>query len=292
MNDRIQVSETTFKTVDGVTLFERSWVLDEPKSVILICHGIAEHSGRYDHVARSLCSSGFAVVAFDLRGHGKSSGKRTYIDRFSDYLDDLGDVLDRVKKGYPKVPVFLLGHSMGGGIIALYAMERNPEVQGLLLSAPAAKVSEDLSPFLQKISGVLSAIAPKLPVLKLDNSFISKDPKVMEDYDNDPLNYRDKLLARTGSEILETTRKISAGCDAIDLPILIMHGKADKLTDISGSQMLYDKVSSQDKTLKLYDGLYHEILNEPEQDMVKADIIDWLDQHIQPLTTEITESTE
>ena len=280
MNDPIQVSETTFKTVDGFTLHEISWLLDLPKGVVLICHGIAEHSGRYDHVARSICAAGYSVVSFDLRGHGKSSGKRTYVNRFSDYLDDLGDALARVKSDYPQVPIFLLGHSMGGGIIAQYAIERDLDVNGLLLSAPSAKVADDLSPFLQKISGVLSAIAPRLPVLKLDNSFISKDPKVKEAYDNDPLNYREKLLARTGAEILESTKKISAGCDAIELPILIMHGKADKLTDISGSEMLYEKVSSEDKTLKLYEGLYHEILNEPEQDMVKADIIAWLDAHV------------
>lgn len=280
MNDSIQVIETTHETVDGISLFERTWLLDEPKGIIVICHGIAEHSGRYDHVARSLCIAGYGVVSFDLRGHGKSSGKRNYIDRFSDYLDDLGETLDRVNKTYPNTSIFLMGHSMGGGIATLFAMERAPKVSGLLLSAPSAKVSEDLSPFLQKISGVLSALVPGLPAIKLDNSFISKDPKVMEAYDNDPLNYRKGILARTAAEVLESTKKISDGCGAIDLPILIMHGTEDKLADMSGSEMLYEKVSSEDKTLKLYEGLYHEILNEPEQDMVKADIIDWLDRHV------------
>ena len=280
MNDSIRVNETTFNTVDGFTLLERSWVLDMPKGIVLICHGIAEHSGRYDHVARSLCKAGYGVVSFDLRGHGKSSGKRTYINRFSDYLDDLGDEFGRVKSAYPKAPVFLMGHSMGGGIATLFVMERNPDVRGLLLSAPSAKVSEDLSPLLQKISGLLSVLFPTLPVLKLDNTFISKDPKVREAYDSDPLNYRKKLLARTGSEILKSTQAVSSGCSAINLPILIMHGSADKLVEVAGSQMLYERVSSTDKTLKLYDGLYHEILNEPEQDMVKADIIQWLDNHI------------
>jgi len=280
MSDSIQVSDTTFKTTDGFTLYECTWQIEAPKGVVLICHGIAEHSGRYDHVARSLCSAGYNVVSFDLRGHGKSSGKRTYINRFSDYLDDFGEVLNRVTKTYQGIPVFLMGHSMGGGIVALFTMKRKTKVQGLLLSAPTAKVSEDLSPLLQKISGVLSALVPWLPVLKLDNAFISKDPMVMEAYDSDPLNYRKKLLARTGSEILKSTQEISADCKIIQLPIFIMHGSEDKLVEIAGSEMLYNKVSSVDKTLKVYDGLYHEILNEPEQDIVKADIIDWLEKHI------------
>lgn len=280
MNDSIQVHETTFETIDGFTLYECSWLLDEPKGIVLITHGIAEHCGRYDHVARTFCEAGYCTVSFDLRGHGQSSGKRNYINRFSDYLDDLSEVLDRVKKSYPGVPIFLMGHSMGGGIVTLFAMERNPDVKGLLLSAPSVKVSDDLSPFLQKISGVLSALVPSLPAIKLDNSIISKDPKVMEAYDSDPLNYRKGILARTGAEVLKSTKQISEGCEVIDLPILIMHGGDDKLVDLSGSEMLYEKVSSHDKTLKIYDGLYHEILNEPEQDMVKADIIDWLDKHI------------
>ncbi|MCF7808408.1 MAG: lysophospholipase [Candidatus Marinimicrobia bacterium] len=280
MNDSVHMHETTFETIDGFSLYECSWLLDEPKGIVLICHGIAEHCGRYDHVARSLCEAGYGVVAFDLRGHGKSSGKRNYVDSFSDYLDDLGEVLDRLKKTYPGIPVFLMGHSMGGGIVTLFAMERHPDVKGLLLSAPSAKVSDDLSPLLQKISGILSALAPKLPAIKLDNSFISKDPKVREAYDSDPLNYRKGILARTGAEVLKSTKQISEGCNAIEEPILIMHGTEDKLADMSGSEMLYEKVASKDKTLKRYEGLYHEILNEPEQDIVKADIIQWLDDHI------------
>ena len=280
MSVDINVEETTFENSQGFSIFERSWVVEAPKGMVVLTHGIAEHSGRYEHFALSLCQAGYSVVGFDLRGHGRSSGQRNYINAFDDYLDDLEAVLERIQRINTKDPVFLFGHSMGGGIVALYAIERAPQVAGILLSAPSAKVSDDLSPFLQKISGVLSLIAPKLPAVKLDNAFISKDPKVREDYDNDPLNYRKGILARTGSELLKSTKKIGEGCGHIDLPILIMHGMEDKLADISGSEMLYQNVASSDKTFKQYEGLYHEILNEPERDRVKADIIAWLDAHV------------
>ncbi len=272
--------ETTFFTPDNFTLFERTWLCEDARGVILLTHGVAEHSGRYDHVAQSLVKGGYTVVAFDLRGHGRSSGKRNYIDSFQDHLNDLGSVIIRAKANFQKLPLFLFGHSMGGGIVTQFAIERHPDVKGLLLSGPSVKVSDDISPLLQKLSGILSVLVPKLPAIKLDSSDISKDPRVVEAYDNDPLNYRGGILARTGAEILKSTKKISAQASEITLPILIMHGTSDKLADVSGSEMLYEKVSSEDKTLKLYEGLYHEILNEPEQDQVKADMLAWLDAHI------------
>ena len=273
-------SEVTFTTADNFDIFEQTWPCKEAKGVVLITHGVAEHSGRYAHVAQSLVDAGYTVVGFDLRGHGKSSGKRNYINSFQDYLNDLQEVLNRTKASYPDLPLFLFGHSMGGGIVTLFTIERNPDVKGVLLSGPSVKVSDDISPFLQKISGVISAILPKLPVIKLESTDISKDPQVVKAYDEDPLNYRGGILARTGSEFLNATKTITARSHVIDLPILIMHGDSDKLADKSGSEMLYANVSSTDKTLKIYAGLYHEILNEPEQDQVKADIINWLNAHV------------
>jgi len=280
MNVLTMPSETTFSTADNFELFEQTWSCKEAKGVVLITHGIAEHSGRYAHIAQSLVEGGYTVVAFDLRGHGKSSGRRNYINSFQDYLNDLQEVLKRTRSSFPDLPLFLFGHSMGGGIVTLFTIERNPEVQGVLLSGPSVKVSDEISPFLQKISGVISAILPKLPVVKLESKDISKDPAVVKAYDQDPLNYRGGILARTGAELLKATKTITARSDVIDLPILIMHGSSDKLADVSGSEMLYANVSSQDKTLKIYEGLYHEILNEPEQDEVKTDMIAWLDAHI------------
>ena len=280
MATSIVPTESTFLTDDNFTLFERTWSCENARGVVIITHGIAEHCGRYDHVAQSLVEGGYTVISFDLRGHGKSSGKRNYINSFQDHLNDLDAILARAKKNYSDLPVFLFGHSMGGGIVTLLTIERQPDVKGILLSGPSVKVSDDISPLLQKISGILSVLVPKLPAIKLDSSGISRDPKVVEDYDSDPLNYREGILARTGAEILKSTKAITSQASKISLPILIMHGTADKLADISGSEMLYGKVSSEDKTLKVYDGLYHEILNEPEQDQVKADMLSWLNSHI------------
>ncbi len=273
-------TEATFTTADNYDIYEQTWSCKEAKGVVLVTHGIAEHSGRYTRVAQSLVDSGYTVVGFDLRGHGNSAGKRSYIDSFQDYLNDLQEVLNRTKTSYQDLPLFLFGHSMGGGIVALFTIERNPEVEGILLSGPSVKVSDDISPFLQKISGVISAILPKLPVVKLESAGISRDPEVVAAYDTDPLNYRGGVPARTGAELLKATKTITARSRVIDLPILILHGSADKISDVSGSEMLYTNVSSSDKTLKIYEGLYHEILNEPEQDEVKTDMINWLNAHI------------
>lgn len=273
-------SEVVFTTADNFDIFERTWPCKDAKGVVIITHGIAEHSGRYGHVAQALVDAGYTAIGFDLRGHGKSSGMRNYVNSFQDYLSDLREVLNRAKNSYPDLPIFLFGHSMGGGIVTLFAIERNPDVKGILLTGPSVKVSEDISPFLQKISGVLSALLPKLPAVKLDSSDISKDPEVVKAYDEDPLNYRGGILARTASELLNATKIITEHSKVIDHPILIMHGSDDKLAEVVGSEMLFKNVSSEDKTLKIYEGLYHEILNEPEQDEVLADIINWLDNHI------------
>jgi len=273
-------NEVVFTTADNFEIYEQTWSSKDAKGVVIITHGIAEHCGRYGHVAQALVEAGYTTIGFDLRGHGKSSGKRNYINSFQDYLSDLREVINRAKINFPDLPLFLYGHSMGGGIVTLFTIERNPEVSGVLLSGPSVKISEDISPFLQKVSGILSALVPKLPAVKLDSADISKDPEVVKAYDEDPLNYRGGILARTAAELLNATKTITAHSKVIDVPILIMHGGKDKLAEVVGSEMLYENVSSPDKTLKIYDGLYHEIHNEPEQDEVIADMVKWLDVHI------------
>ncbi len=272
----IQSREAFFKTFDGLSLYRKTTEIEKPKGVIILVHGIAEHIGRYDYTTSFLANHGYNVVGWDLRGHGKSSGKRIYIRRFHQYLDDLKEILNQTQSAFPGLPVFLLGHSMGGGIVTLFVIEKNPPVAGILLSGPSLKISNDISPFMQKLSKIISVILPKLPALKLDSAGISRDPEVVKSYDTDPLNYRKGILARTGAEILKATGIISTRMSEIRCPAFIMHGSADKLSDPSGSQTFFDGISSADKTLKFYDGLYHEILNEPEKDSVLNDIVDWL----------------
>jgi acylglycerol lipase len=277
----VRHNQGNFKAADGLSLFEQWWRPETgPKAAVAIVHGLAEHSSRYAHVAEHLARGGYAVDTFDLRGHGRSEGRRAFIRSFDEFLADLDLFLARVRSRHRRTPVFLLGHSMGGGITPLFVITRKPDISGLILSAGALKISDDISPLLIRMSGIVGRILPKLPTIKLDSSAISRDPEVVKHYDNDPLNYRGGTPARTGAEIVRATRRIQAQMEAITLPLLILHGTADRLTDIEGSKQLYARAASSDKTLKLYDGLYHEILNEPEKARVLEDIVQWLDAHL------------
>jgi acylglycerol lipase len=270
--------EGMFEAADGFQLFERWWTPEgETKAAVVIVHGFAEHSGRYFHVAESLINSGYAVYTFDLRLHGKSGGAKAFVRSFDEYLSDLDVFLDRTRERQPQKPLFLLGHSMGGSISTLFAITRKPDIRGLLLSAAALKMGDDISPILISLSGIIGTILPKLPTVKLDSSAISRDPKVIESYDNDPLNYRGGTPARTGAEMVRATKIMQERMGEIDLPLLIMHGTEDRLANIDGSRQLQERARSSDKSLKLYEGLYHEILNEPEKDQVMTDIIEWMD---------------
>jgi alpha-beta hydrolase superfamily lysophospholipase len=279
----VQHEEDQFKTNDGLNLFEQRWQpTKEPKAVIVIIHGYAEHSGRYSHVADYLINNGYAVETFDLRAHGKSDGKggKTYINSIDEFLSDVDVFLKQVKEQHPNKNLFLLGHSMGGAIVTLYTITRNPDLKGIILSGPTLKISDDISPLLVKLSSVIGKVLPKLPTIKVDSTAISRDPEIVKKYDNDPLNYRGGIPARTGAEVTRATKLIQEQMEAIKLPLLILHGTADRLSDPEGSQLLYKRAQSKDKTLKLYDGFYHEILNELEKEQVLGDIVEWLDGRV------------
>ena len=277
----VQHDESRFKTNDGLNLFEQSWQpVKQSKAVVVIIHGYAEHSGRYAHVAEYLINHGYAVETFDLRSHGKSDGKKTFIRSFDEFLSDVDVFLKRVKERHPNKNLFLLGHSMGGLIASLFVVTRQPELRGLILSGAAVKISDDISPLLVKLSSIIGKILPKLPTIKLDGTAISRDPEIVKKYDNDPLNYRGGIPARTGAELNRATKMIQQQMEAIKLPLLIVHGTADRLADPEGSRQLYERAESKDKTLKLYDGFYHEVMNEPEKEQVLADIVGWINERL------------
>jgi acylglycerol lipase len=280
MSQDISMNEGMFDSSDGFQLFERWWVPEgETKAVVTIVHGFAEHSGRYSHVAKRLNENGYAVYTFDLRLHGRSGGAKAFVRSFDDYLADLDVFLARVREKEPQKPLFILGHSMGGTITTLYTITRKPDIKGLMLSGAALKMGDDISPILITLSGIIGSILPKLPTVKLDSGAISRDPEVIRSYDADPLNYRGGTPARTGAEIVKATRIIGERMEEIDVPLLIMHGTADRLANIEGSKELNERAHSSDKTLKLYKGLYHEILNEPEKEEVMADMVEWMNSH-------------
>ena len=266
---------------EGLNIFGQSWrPEDDPRAVLLIVHGYAEHSGRYEHVARYFAGLGYAVYALDHRGHGQSEGFRADVIRFEDYLADLKTFLDMVKEREPGRQVFVIGHSMGGAIVTLFAARHGADFDGLITSGAGVKISGDVSPLLITLSKIIAAVAPRLPTVPLDAEAVSRDPEVVARYRSDPLNYLGKVRARMGVQLLRAAGLIAQELPSITLPLLILHGTADRLADPDGSQMIYDGVSSTDKTLKLYDGLYHEIFNEPEQEQVLADMAAWLEKRV------------
>lgn len=274
-------AEGNFKGLKGLNLYYQSWSPDtDPKAVLLVVHGLAEHSGRYKNLVNYFVPKGYAIYALDHRGHGKSEGVRSHVDRFPDYLTDLKTFFDMVRSQNPGKKIFLLGHSMGGLIAAAYVVEHQNELAGVILSGAGLKTGGNVSPALMAMAGVISALFPKMGVTTLDASAISRDKAVVDAYVNDPLVYVGKVRARLGAEMIKTAEALTSKMAEIKLPILIMHGSADQLSSPEGSKMLYELVSSSDKTLKIYDGFYHEIFNEPEHDKVMADVEAWLAAHV------------
>jgi acylglycerol lipase len=274
-------STGTYESDDGLRLFEQEWSPEgTPKAGVVIVHGYGEHTGRYVHVAEELTRNGYAVSTFDLRGHGRSQGDpRTFVRSFDEHLDDLERFLSRVRERHSGRPLFLFGHSMGGTIATLFAIARQPEIRGLLLSGASLKLSDNYSLSLITLAKIISLVLPKLRLIKLDASAVSRDAEVVREYVTDPLVYHGGIPARTGAEMNRAMERIRQRMETLEVPLLIMHGTCDLLADPEGSRQLYDRAESDDKDLRLYEGLYHEILNEPEKAQVLADMVEWLDTH-------------
>lgn len=267
----------TFGTADGLTLLTRSYLPDTPaRAAVIIVHGYAEHSGRYAHVAEALVGAGYAVFALDHRGHGQSGGKRASVRVFREYVSDLGRFIDRVRETRPVPPRFLFGHSMGGLVALQLVLEHPEKVEGLVITGAYLENANPLSPVLEHLAPLVSSLAPDLPVQRLDVEALARDPAVVQGYQGDPLVYHHKVRARLGYELLRCGPYLMQRAGSIELPVLLQHGAADRIAAAAGSQALYDALGSSDKTLKLYDGAYHEILNDFGREEVLTDLIAWL----------------
>ncbi|MGB3684126.1 MAG: lysophospholipase [Rubrobacteraceae bacterium] len=285
----IKRGQGSFTALDSLELHERWWFpefpKDQTKAVVVLVHGLKDHGARYEHVGVWLAGRGYAVYALDLRGHGESGGERFFVDAFDEYVEDLVVFLDRVREREKGRPLFLLGHSMGGAVAGLFVLNREPGatgLSGLILTAPALEPNENVSPVLIRLSRVISRFFPRAPVTKVDIKSLSHLPSVVEAARKDPLSNERPAPARTGYEILRAMRRIRDRAAEITLPILVMHGTEDHLTNPRGSETLFKRAGSEDKTIKLYKGLYHEILNEPEQEQVLEDILSWMDARGRP----------
>jgi alpha-beta hydrolase superfamily lysophospholipase len=246
--------------------------------VVVVCHGVNSHSGQYLWVGEQLAAAGLAVYALDLRGRGKSAGPRYYIDDVRDYTEDLATLVALAKSREPGLPVFLLGHSAGGVVSCTYALDHQAGLTGLICESFAYQVPAPAI-VLAIIKG-LGRIAPRLPVLKLRTRDFSRDPAAVRALDADPLTRGEVQPARTVAALLQATERMRREFPTITLPVLILHGTADKATVPAGSEFFHATAGSRDKTLRLYEGHFHDLLNDVGKEAVLAEIVDWIDARL------------
>ncbi|HID77735.1 MAG TPA: alpha/beta hydrolase [Planctomycetaceae bacterium] len=272
-----------FQAVDGIALHANVWLPSDPvRAVMLLVHGIVEHSGRYSELARRLNEGGCGVYGLDLRGHGRSEGKRLWIERFEQYVEDVSGAVEWLRSRHPAQPVFLFGHSMGGAVVLRFSLTRRPDVQGLVLSAPALKLATGVYPLLRHLAAVAGRLAPRLGLVRMSGACLSRDPQVVADFRQDPLVFRGRVPNRTAAEVLRIARWLSANLDGVEQPFIVYHGTGDRVTAVEGSRQLYARAVATDKTLRLYDGLYHDLWHEPEWEQLAADLSGWIAARCEP----------
>jgi alpha-beta hydrolase superfamily lysophospholipase len=265
--------------VDGVQIFTQSWLPDaaDPRAIVVLVHGFGEHSDRYDWVAGRLVTAGYAVYASDHRGHGRSQGDRALVD-VDTVVADIDRLVDRAGGAHPQLPVAMLGHSLGGLIAIRYALAHQRRLRALVLSGPLAALDAP-APALALARG-LARIAPRLGVTSLDARLVSRDPAVVAAYREDPLVHHGPIPAQTVAQMARTVERLPDVVGRITLPTLIVYGTADGLCPPSGAVMLAERIGSVDLTTRAYEGLYHEILNEPERETVMGDVLGWLNARL------------
>ena len=257
----------------------RAWLPREPEWLLIMTHGFAEHSGRYEDFGSWFGRRGCAVHACDLRGHGLSSGRRGHVERFEDFLDDLGFFVDAVRLERPGLPCFLVGHSMGGLIVAAFARERVPDVVGVVTSGAALALSPNFSPLKRVLARLAGRILPRLSMdAGLDVQGLSRDPEVVRRYLEDPL-VDTTITLRLAVEVMDTVERTAAGAADVALPMLLLHGADDPLCLPEGSERFFSSLPGQrvpGSAVRIYPGLRHEIFNEPEREKVFNDVLEWM----------------
>jgi alpha-beta hydrolase superfamily lysophospholipase len=262
-------------------IYYQSWLPSgEPRAVLLIVHGLAEHCGRYMNIVNYFVPRGYAVYGLDQIGHGKSEGTRVFVERFEEFITATKTFFDMIQTWQPSKPVFIVGHSMGSLIGAVYLLDYQDELEGAIISGTMVKVPDHVTSNTVTMGKIFSALLPKVGIVGVEAEHISSDPAVVEAYVNDPLVYIGKSTARLAAEMLKAMQDFPSRASQITLPITIVQGGEDKLVNVNDSQLLYDMVSSTDKTVKVYDGFDHEVFNEPGREMVFEDIYAWLETRL------------
>ncbi|HVH06231.1 MAG TPA: lysophospholipase [Myxococcota bacterium] len=263
-------------------LFRRAWLPESPWAVVLLVHGYAEHSGRYEELGAWLAERGIAVHAYDQRGHGLSSGVRCHVDAFGDYLDDLDCVLTAVRDAHRDLPSALVGHSMGGLVVCAYLADRRPPVQAAATSGALLMLGAGVSRARITAARFLRSLLPRLAMGSgLDLEGLSRDPEVVKRYVEDPLIVR-TMTASLAAEILTTIPHVAARAVEVQVPVLMLHGEADPLCPCEGSRAFYGGLHVPGSAFRSYPGLRHEIFNEPERETIYRDLYAWLQTILAP----------
>ncbi len=286
-------SERSFDGVGGVPIFYDVWTPSaggseatggstqpEATGVVLICHGYAEHARRYDHVAQRFAEAGLITYALDLRGHGRSGGKRVYLRDISEYTQDFHHLVGLATAAHPELKRVVLGHSMGGGVVFAYGVEHPDDYAAMVLSGPAVYAHDAVSPVLTVVAKVVGSVAPGMPVQDLPASAVSRDPEVVAAYEADPLVHHGKLPAGVAKALIGIGETMPQRASALTAPLLVVHGEQDKLIPVAGSERLVECVGSADVALKVYPQLYHEVFNEPERAVVLDDVVSWIETRL------------
>jgi len=272
--------ENTWRARDGAELFARGWLpAESPKAVIGLVHGLGEHSGRYQHVAAHFAQAGYAVYSFDLRGHGKTPGPRGHVSSIDQILQDIDLMLEKINQSHAGLPRFLYGHSLGGILVLNYALTYQADLAGVIATSPGLATALHEQKFKVFQVRVLNAVLPKMTLpTGLDANSISRDSKVVQDYNNDPLVH-DRASLGFAKGMLDMVNWVMAHAREFRYPLLLSHGTSDQLAYARGSQE-FAKLVPGNVTLKLWEGLSHETHNEPEKEQVLQYLLGWMDQQL------------
>jgi acylglycerol lipase len=274
--EHIAPREERVKNADDLNLLVRSWRPEgTPRALVAIVPGFNSHGGYYAWPAQQFAASGLAVYAVDLRGRGQSDGERFYVQKFADYVADVETLVTLAKSREPGLPLYLFGHSAGGVISCIYTLEHPGELAGLICESFAHEIPAP--DFALAVFKGLSHVAPHAHILHLKNELFSRDPSVVAAMNADPLIAHETQPTQTLAEMVRADERLKREFPQITLPVLILHGTADKATNPSGSRHFYENAGSRDKTLKLYEGHFHDLLNDVGKEMVMSDILGWID---------------
>ena len=278
----MKITESKREGKDGITFYTRTWEPDanaQAKAVVALIHGHGEHIGRYENVASALTNAGYVLAGYDSRGHGKSTGRRGHIPSYDTLMDDIGDFISMLREKYSGLPLFLYGHSMGGNQVINYALRRHPKIAGIIATGPWLKLAFEPPPVKVALGKFMNNLVPSFTQSSgLNTGGLSHDAEVVRLYDNDPLGH-DKVSARLFVSMYESGFWALDHAIELALPLLLMHGGADPVTSASASRQFADKAGSN-VTLRIWEGMYHEIHNEPEQAEVFKVMIEWLDKQL------------